>query len=146
MGKGTSVQDPGTTNDSRRVDLRIDQPERTLDWARAAQVELRDLARTADERRDSAVRVLTAIEQARAGQVPTPYPAALELDGLRDDLLDLLGRIHATTDPYTAWAVSEPLTDAPVAEETATGVSEPVPVPVVDLNSPAPAVVPTDAA
>lgn len=96
------------TMDSSEVDLRTGRPDDMLDLARTAHEGLRDLERLAAERRDLAVRVLTAIERGRAVQVPTPVAAALELDGLRDELLDLLGRIHDATDPYTAWADAEP--------------------------------------
>ncbi|MFM7064100.1 MAG: PAS domain S-box protein [Actinomycetes bacterium] len=93
----------------------------TLDLARAAHDELRDLARMAAERQQQVIRVLTAIEHQRTEQTSTSFQTAMELDGMRDELLDLLGRIHAATDPYAAWAVSEPehVTDA--------GQDQPVP-------------------
>lgn len=121
----------------------------TLELARAAHDGLRDLAEMAAERRNQVVRVLTAIEHQRTAQATSTFQTAVELDGMRDELLDLLGRIHDATDPYTAWAVSEPAPDVDAGQDQPVpardGRSESLPLIAVDDGGP-PTVVPADAA
>ena len=120
-----------------------------LELARAAHDGLRDLAEMAAERRNQVVRVLTAIEHQRTGQATSTFQTALELDGMRDELLDLLGRIHDSTDPYAAWAVSAPSPDADAGQDQPVPAhdrrSEGLPLIAVDDGG-APTVVPADAA
>ena len=120
-----------------------------LELAQAAHDGLRDLAQMAAERRNQVVRVLTAIEHQRTAQATSTFQTAVGLDGMRDELLDLLGRIHDATDPYTAWAVSEPAPDVDAGQDQPVpardGRSESLPLIAVDDGGP-PTVVPADAA
>lgn len=83
-------------------------PPQTLALARAAQRQLTDLARQADQSRGDVLRIFSAIEAHRQAGVPTTFDVATELDDTSDRLLDLLGRIHSSCDPYAAWADTRP--------------------------------------
>ena len=63
-----------------------------LELAQAAHDGLRDLAQMAAERRNQVVRVLTAIEHQRTGPGMSTFQTALELDGMRDELVALVER------------------------------------------------------
>lgn len=89
-----------------------DSPPATLELARAAQQQLADLARQADRSRDQVLRIFSAIEAHRQAGIPTTFDVATELDHTSDRLLDLMGRIHSSCDPYTAWAATR--SDDPV--------------------------------
>ena len=87
---------------------RSDLPPQTLELARAAQRQLAVLAQQADESRGQVLRIFSAIEEHRRAGIPTTFDVATELDDTSDQLLDLLGRIQASCDPYTAWADTRP--------------------------------------
>jgi PAS domain S-box-containing protein len=85
-------------------------PPQTLALARAAQHQLADLARQADQTRGQVLQIFSAIEAHRQAGIPTTFDVAGELEDTSDRLLDLMGRIHNACDPYTAWAATEPAT------------------------------------
>jgi PAS domain S-box-containing protein len=92
-------------------------PPQTLALARAAQRQLADLARQADQTRGTVLRIFSSIEAHRQAGVPTTFDVAVELDDTTDRLLDLMGRIHDASDPYTAWASATD--DEPAAQPPA---------------------------
>ena len=81
-------------------------PPQTLALARAAQRQLADLARQTDQARGQVLQIFSTIEAHRQAGIPTTFDVATELDDTSDKLLDLLGRIHSSCDPYTAWAAT----------------------------------------
>jgi PAS domain S-box-containing protein len=83
-------------------------PPDTLELARAAQRQLADIARQADESRGQVLQIFSAIEAHRQAGIPTTFDVATELEDTSDRLLDLLGRIHSSCDPYAAWADTRP--------------------------------------
>jgi PAS domain S-box-containing protein len=80
----------------------------TLELARATQRQLADLAQQASESRGQVLQIFSAIEAHRQAGIPTTFDVATELEDTSDRLLDLLGRIHSSCDPYTAWADTRP--------------------------------------
>ena len=108
---------PQATSDAGNQWGRSDLPPQTLELARAAQRQLAVLAQQADESRGQVLRIFSAIEEHRRAGIPTTFDVATELDDTSDQLLDLLGRIQTSCDPYTAWADTRPvdLTSEPIA-------------------------------
>jgi len=106
---------PQATSDAANQWGRSDLPPQTLELARAAQRQLAVLAQQADESRGQVLRIFSAIEEHRQAGIPTTFDVAVELDDTTDRLLDLLGRIHDASDPYTAWANSCATLDEPAA-------------------------------
>lgn len=90
----------------------ISSPPDTLELARAAQRQLTDLAQQATESRGQVLQIFSAIEAHRQAGIPTTFDVATELEDTSDRLLDLLGRIHSSCDPYAAWADTRPVDTA----------------------------------
>lgn len=93
---------------------RSPDPLSTLDAARSACAGLRALGERADVLRTQVASSLAAIDHHRRSGAVLTFDEVQELETARDQLLDLLGDVHQTCDPYAVWADVETSTVATV--------------------------------